>query len=40
MIMMQMCKDNQFVRENGMEWVYGDIKNHQQKMLEILFEKN
>jgi hypothetical protein len=40
MIMMQMCKENQFVRENGSEWLYCDIRNHQQKMLQILFENN
>lgn len=36
MIMMQKCKDNQGEREVGREWVYEDIKEHQEKMLEFL----
>lgn len=38
-IMMQICKDNQFLpeRNNGKEWLFADIKKHQSKMLDILF---
>ncbi|MBN1617717.1 DUF262 domain-containing protein [Candidatus Dojkabacteria bacterium] len=36
MIMMQKCKDNQGTREPGQEWIFDDIKEHQDKMLEIL----
>jgi hypothetical protein len=40
MIMMQKCKDNQFNREGGQEWNYDDIKTHQDKMIEVLFEND
>jgi hypothetical protein len=37
-IMMQKCKDNQMLNmEAGQEWNYQDIKDHQEKMLAILF---
>lgn len=36
MIMMQRCKDNQSNRKSGQEWNFEDIKEHQEKMLEIL----
>lgn len=36
MIMMQKCKDNQNYREAGQEWNFEDIKEHQDKMLDIL----
>jgi hypothetical protein len=37
MIMMQRCKDaNGEVRENGLEWNFDDIKDHQKKMLDVL----
>lgn len=36
MIMMQICKDNQNVRNGGAEWVFEDIIEHQRKMLEVL----
>ena len=37
-IMMQICKDNANKgKENGMEWLYDDMKNHQKKMLDIIF---
>ena len=37
MIMMQKCKDNQNSNgENGLEWIFDDIKEHQEKMLDIL----
>ena len=35
MIMMQICKDNQFNKQ-GREWVFEDISAHQEKMLDIL----
>jgi len=37
MIMMQKCKDNQKDRKSGQEWIFNDIKEHQEKMLKILF---
>jgi len=37
MIMMQICKDNQNVRQVGQEWNFDDIKAHQEKMLDLLF---
>ena len=37
MIMMQKCKDNQERREPGLEWVFEDIKDHQERMLKMLF---
>ena len=37
MIMMQMCRDNQPRRENGREWVFEDIREHQSHILRILF---
>jgi len=37
MIMMQKCKDNLNAREAGLEWIFEDIKAHQEKMLEVLF---
>lgn len=36
MIMMQKCKDNQRLRENGQQWNYEDIKNHNCKMGEFI----
>jgi hypothetical protein len=36
MIMMQMCKDNINIREDGKEWTFDDIKKHQEKMIDIL----
>ena len=36
MIMMQRCKDNQERREPGQEWVFEDIKDHQERMLKLL----
>ncbi|MFV0178362.1 DUF262 domain-containing protein [Empedobacter falsenii] len=37
MIMMQICKDNEFKnRPNGLEWNFEDIKEHQLKMLSLL----
>ena len=34
--MMQKCKDNQNDRGVGQEWNFKDIKEHQDKMLEVL----
>ena len=46
-IMMQICSDNYFAmntgklpREEGFEWTIEDIKNHQEKMIHLLFQKN
>lgn len=36
MIMMQKCKDNQYTRKVGAEWLFDDIIEHQNKMLELL----
>lgn len=36
MIMMQKCKENQNARGAGQEWNFEDIKEHQDKMLEVL----
>lgn len=38
MVMMQICKDNLFKqhRVQGLEWIYDDIKVHQEKMKNIL----
>lgn len=36
MIMMQICKDNQYAREAGYEWIFDDIKAHQEKMVVVL----
>ncbi|MDO5131649.1 MAG: DUF262 domain-containing protein [Eubacteriales bacterium] len=36
MIMMQRCKDNQESREPGQEWVFEDIKDHQERMLKMM----
>ena len=36
MIMMQQCKDNQDSREPGQEWVFQDIKDHQERMVKML----
>lgn len=38
MIMMQKCKDNLLAnnRDQGLEWIYDDIKEHQEKMEKIL----
>ena len=38
MIMMQICKDNQYSRQ-GREWIYEDIEAHQEKMLRILLDE-
>jgi len=35
MIMMQICKDNQSIRQ-GQEWIYEDIKVHQERMVKVL----
>lgn len=35
-IMMQKCKDNENTRKAGQEWNFDDIKEHQEKMLEVL----
>ena len=37
-IMMQICKDNldAKMRNNGQEWIFDDIKKHQEKMLALL----
>jgi len=37
-IMMQICKDNleSNTRDNGQEWIYDDIKNHQERMLNLV----
>jgi len=40
MIMMQICKDNQNPGNEGREWVFDDIRAHQDKMLDILGVKN
>ena len=37
MIMMQRCKDKQDRREPGREWIFEDIKDHQERMLKMLF---
>jgi len=39
MSMMQKCKDNQVNRKPGQEWVFEDIKAHQDKMLNLLIVK-
>lgn len=39
MIMMRRCSDNSKFRELGKEWIYDDIKEHQEKMLKILLDK-
>lgn len=36
MIMMQKCKDNHNNRETGQEWNFEDIKEHQDKMVDVL----
>ena len=36
MIMMQRCKDNQDGREPGQEWIFEDIKDHQDRMLKVI----
>ncbi len=36
MIMMQVCKDNRSRPKNGQEWIFDDIKKHQEKMLAVL----
>ena len=36
-VMMQKCKDNYDVRLPGLEWTFEDIKEHQGRMLEIIF---
>lgn len=36
-IMMKICDDNKNHRQPGLEWDYSDIRNHQDKMLNILF---
>ena len=38
MIMMQMCKDNEPLRDNGQEWIYEDIQTHQLNIMKVLFE--
>lgn len=39
MIMMQICQDNQNVREPGEEWVFEDIQRHQKKMQALLLDE-
>ena len=36
MTMMQKCKDNHNDRETGQEWNFEDIKEHQDKMVDLL----
>lgn len=36
MVMMQKCKDHQSTRAAGQEWIFEDIKEHQEKMLGVL----
>ena len=40
-IMMQMCRDNDEFgsRKDGQEWMFDDIRTHQNRMLNILFEQ-
>ncbi|HIT89668.1 MAG TPA: DUF262 domain-containing protein [Candidatus Merdenecus merdavium] len=38
MVMMQMCKDNENIRDSGEEWKFEDIKKHQEKMVALLME--
>ena len=38
-IMMQVCFDNYGIRQKDEEWMFGDIENHQNLMLKILFEQ-
>ena len=35
MVMMQKCKDNQNARKAGQEWNFDDIKDHQEKMIDL-----
>jgi hypothetical protein len=37
-IMMQNCKDNEHQRDPGKEWVFEDIKEHQERMVELLLD--
>lgn len=37
MIMMQKCRDNDRQRENEEQWIFQDIKEHQENILKILF---
>lgn len=36
-IMMQICKDNLFKKNDGQEWLFPDIESHQKKMVSLLF---
>ncbi|MBR0158217.1 MAG: DUF262 domain-containing protein [Clostridia bacterium] len=38
-IMMQKCKDNQGERSPGLEWTFDDIRDHQERMMKVLFNK-
>lgn len=38
-IMMQICKDNLFKKNDGQEWLFPDIESHQKKMVSLLFAK-
>lgn len=38
MIMMRKCSDNQNSRAAGQEWNFDDIKEHQEKMLDVFFD--
>lgn len=37
-IMMQICSDNSFSREKGLEWILEDMTQHQEKMMKIILE--
>ena len=37
-IMMQICSDNSFSREKGLEWILEDMNQHQEKMMKIILE--
>ena len=36
MVMMQACKDNREHRASGEEWVYADMVEHQQAMIDVM----
>ena len=36
-ILMQICKDNLFKKNDGQEWLFPDIESHQKKMVSLLF---
>lgn len=37
-IMMQICSNNSFSREKGLEWILEDMNQHQEKMMKIILE--